>query len=478
MNKFSFWVFSFLLLFLFGCKTPDKGYDLYIYNNENTAQFDAVCKAYTAETGIRVKIGFPGQGRDYKNELKAELNSKSRPVVFYVRNIDEVKALREEGFIQDLSHAGDGVFAGLVAGIPLPLRLGVEGSYGIPSELGAYGYMVDRRMISALFGAGNEDAALAAIKTASYEEWAALIQVIDRWMKYAFPYRVFLSGRLFLLTSVKPAQAENLNGVFALGGGTAEQDGGVKQVYGNHLANAALNAAAASNNETIKLSSRHALIDFARALDMETSFPAGADGQVQRVSFPAGGFDQALQIFFRGKAVFLGADSRIYKQLAATDASITASFLEFLPVKIPFRNAVLYGGISYGKTAEINRSLPVYAVSFLAVNALASVEEKKKAYDFLVWLTTTGRGYYNDNPAFVPYYAEPANAGAIPNSLFNSIIGYMKTGDIIASPLPPAFGVSLGKKLEEEFFKKPFWTEADYEAIADYVINELLNKQP
>jgi len=401
-----------------------------------------------------------------------------------VRNIEEMETLRKEGFIQDLSHAGDNVFAELVSGIPKPLRLGLEGSYGIPSALGAYGYMVDRRMLSALFGEGSEDAVIAAIKTASYEEWAALIQVIDRWIRYAFPYRVFLSGRLFMLTSAKSEQAVNLNGVFALGGGTVEEGGVVKQIYGNHLTNVALNAVDfnagifSSDNETIKLSVRPALIDFARALDMETAFPAGLDGQVQRLSFPAGGFDHALQIFSRGKAVFLGADSRIYGRIAALDASMAADFLELLPVKIPFRNAVLYGGISYGRTAEINRSIPVYPVSFHAINALASAEEKKKAYDFLVWLNTTGRDYYKDNQAFMPYYAEPSAAGTLSNSLFNSVIGYLKAGDLIAAPLQTSAGVSLGEKLEEEFFKKPFWTDADYEAIASLIINESFNKQP
>jgi len=489
---------ALLLALLCGCKAPDKGYDLYVYTmgDQNTRQFEAACRDYTSKTGVRIKIGFPGSGsgtnspRDYIQALRAELNSKNKPVIFYVKDSAELETWREEGFAQDFSHAGDGAFEAMVSGMAPPLRLGAEGSasYGIPLAVGAYGYITDRRMLAALFGQGNEEAVIAAIKTASYDEWANLVRTIDRWISYPYPYRLFLSGRIVQFVSVRTEETANLNGVFAL----AKEEG---RIHGEHLLNAALNAAfgnsagitdaagvaAAMSEEAIR-SAQPAFAGYARALDLENFFPAGRDERILKGVHPppTGNYAEALRIFSEGRAVFLGDGSRAYGGISALNAGLSAR-LELLPAKVPVRG-VAVGGVPAEK---INRSIAVFAPGYHAVNALVSAEEKKLAYEFLLWLSTPAQGYVADNPDFVPYYAQSALAesGTIPHSFRDSITAYMKTGDLITAFDLPRLTAAIDRKLDEDYMPRrfwtaistQFWTEADYEALAAYAVNEWIS---
>jgi raffinose/stachyose/melibiose transport system substrate-binding protein len=496
MNRFSFFYgIAAALMFAcaFGCKAPDKGYDLYIYipADQDTIHFKAACAAYTAERGIRIRAVSASPGQDYIQALRAELNSKNKPVLFSVRGIYDLETLRAHGLTQDLSHAESSAFAELVSGISPELRLTLEGktSYGIPATINGYGYIVNRGMLAALFGAGNEDAVFADIKTATYDEWTALVRAIDRWIRFPFATRVVLSGRIYTLVSVKTETAANLNGVFAVMGLE-------KRTYGDRLINAALDMAFSSTGDayiavgSIAFNSnnidnaaaedtagliRPALIDSVRMLDFETQYLAGEDGPVKRDE----GFavsannEQVLRIFIEGKAVFLEQGTWAYGDIAEINAA-AASQLEFLPVKMPFTN--VNAGEGGGRTAEkYNRSIPVFVSAYYAVSALAAITEKKLACDFLVWLNTTGRKYLADDPDFIPHNAAAEASG----SLGNSLLSYIKTDTIIVASSGTVFVFSSGdlsRKLMEEYLIKPVWTEEDYEAIADYAANVWLSR--
>jgi raffinose/stachyose/melibiose transport system substrate-binding protein len=341
-----------------------------------------------------------------------------------------------------------------------------------------YGFIVDRQMLADLFGAQNVETILADIKTASYDEWAALVRAIDNWIRFPSSARVLLSGKTYNFIPAQSGLAVNLTGVFAVMG--AE-----KWTYGDHFINVALNAVFSSPNDAFTAaddkvrSARPAFIDYAQALDLKTSYLAGKNGPAQRgqdfVSSANFGYDQAVQIFADSKAVFFKQGNWAYGNIAGVNAAM-AERLEFLPVKMPFKAADIVR--SDNMTVEkLNRSIPVFVPNYYAVNALASEDEKKMAYDFLVWLNTSadGQRFLINDFAFIPYNADPATT-TIPNSLGNSIVGYIKTGDIIAAPYHGApaswSGDVVGLKLMEDYLTKAQWTEADYEAIADYAVNE------
>ncbi|MDR1507656.1 MAG: ABC transporter substrate-binding protein [Treponema sp.] len=467
---------------LSGCAKKDRGYDIYVYNSkgENAAKFEAMCQAFTAETGIRVKAFSIGSGTDHMEALSTAMNSDNKPAVFPIQGIKELIDWYQGGFVVDLNTVADRDFAKLASGVPQAMRLTLDGktSFGIPYNVEGYGYIVDRKLFGEIFNDVN--AVLEAVRTASYAEWEALVQALDLWIKRPRVISVSLSGKVYTTSASKGLLSSNLNGVFAVMGAQ-------RWTYGDHFINVAMNAvftspddAYTASEEKIR-SARPAFIDYARALDLKTSFLAGKNGPAVRgqdfVSPANFGYDQTVQIFADSKAVFFKQGNWVNGDIARVNKDLVER-LVFLPVKMPYKSGdvVRTDGVNAEK---LNRSIPVFVPNYYAVNAFSSDEEKADAYEFLVWMNTSpsGQKFLIDEFAFIPYNVDPA-VTSVPNSLGNSIIGYMRTGDIMAAPYHgapgPWSGDIVGLKLMEDYMKKPLWTQADYEAIADYAVDQWL----
>ncbi|MDR3248875.1 MAG: extracellular solute-binding protein, partial [Treponema sp.] len=225
-------------------------------------------------------------------------------------------------------------------------------------------------------------------------------------------------------------------------------------------------------------SGKAAFTDYAQALDLKTSFLAGRDGPAKRgqdfVSSSNFGYDQAVQIFADGKAIFFKQGNWAYGNIASVNPA-QAERLSFLPVKMPYKAGDV---VRSDTTAEqLNRSIPVFVPNYYTINALSSDAEKKYAYDFLVWMNTdaAGQKFVVEDFAFIPYNADPAST-KVPNSLGNSIISYINDGNIMAAPYygAPATwsGDVLGLRLMEQYMTKATWTPQDYSDIADYAIDQ------
>jgi raffinose/stachyose/melibiose transport system substrate-binding protein len=467
---------------LAGCGGKDKGYDLYIFNSkgENAQEFDAMCRAYEAETGVRVKSFSIGSGQDHSEPLNAEMNARNKPVIYSIQGVKELVEWVQGGFAEDFSTVTDPAFAGLAGAIPPSLRLSTDGktSYGIPYNVEGYGFIADTQLLGDLFGQTAGDGLITDLKAATYEEWEALVKALDGWIKSPAGVTLTLNGNPHSLVPAKQGLAAKLTGVFAVMG--AE-----KWTYGDHFINVALNAVFSSPNDAanatdeILRSAKGAFLDYAQALDLKTSYLAGKDGLARRgqdfVSPANFGYDQTVQIFADSKAVFFKQGNWAYGNIVRLNPAM-AERLSFLPVKMPFKAADIVR--TDGITAEkLNRSIPVFVPNYYAVNKLSSDEEKKHAYDFLVWLNTSAAGqrFVVEDFAFIPYNADPAVA-TVPNSLGNSIIAYIKEGNIIGAPYygsPASWsGDVVGLRLMENYMTKPTWTAADYNDIADYAIDQ------
>ncbi|MDR2103789.1 MAG: extracellular solute-binding protein [Treponema sp.] len=479
--RFIYGFLFFICFLLIACKTGQE-YDLYIFNSkgENAVQFEQMSRAYGQEAGIRVKSFSIGAGQDHMEPLRAEMNGKNKPVIFSIQGIKELIEWTQGGFVQDLSTVSDSAFAQLVADMAPSLRLTTNGqnSYGIPYNVEGYGYIVDSQMIADIFGRAQVNAVLEDIKAAPYTEWEALVKALDGWIKSPSAVNVSLNGKTYTLNEHKSGLAANLTGVFAVMG--AE-----KWTYGDHFINVALNAIFTSPNDAGNAtadrirSGEGAFLAYARALDLKTSYLAGKNGPGSRgqdfVSSANYGYEQTVQLFADSKAVFFKQGNWAYGNIAGLNAA-QAQRLSFLPVKMPFKPGDIVR--NDGMTVEkLNRSIPVFVPNYFAVNQLASDKEKKHAYNFLVWLNTSpaGRRFLVEEFAFIPYNADPA-VTTVPNSLGNSIITYMKTGDIIAAPYHGApaswSGDVVGLRIMEQYLIKPVWTEADYHDIANYAIDQ------
>jgi raffinose/stachyose/melibiose transport system substrate-binding protein len=289
-----------------------------------------------------------------------------------------------------------------------------------------------------------------------------------------------LNGHPYTLTPAKTGLAANLNGVFAVMG--AE-----KWTYGDHFINVALNAAFSSANAAFSATDdqirgmRPAMVEYARALDLKTGHLAGLHGPAERgqdfVSPANFGYDQTVQIFADSKALFFKQGNWAYGNIANVNPAMAAR-LAFVPVKMPYAPQDIIRGDG-ASVEKLNRSIPVFVPNFYAVNDMVADKEKQEAYKFLVWLNTspTGQRFLVEDFAFIPYNADPA-ATRVPNSLGNSIIDYMKDGDILAAPYHGApatwSGEVVGLRIMETYLTRPVWTTQDYNDIADYAVQQWL----
>ncbi|MDR0723232.1 MAG: ABC transporter substrate-binding protein, partial [Treponema sp.] len=439
----------------------DRGYDIYLFNakGENGAQVDAMAKAYQEATGVRVKTFSIGAGADQSAPMNTEMNSKNMPTIFSVQGINNLAMWLEGGYVQDFAQVENNpAFSKLAQDIGPDLRLTLGGTtnYGIPYNLEGYGYIVDTKMLAELFDLADATELIQDIKTASYSEWEAFIIGIDNWIKNNPPGPVKVSGKTYTLAASKTAMTGSLTGVIALMGSQ-------RWTYGDHLVNVALNATFSTINDSLNAKEgdirriRGPLVAYAKALDFKTRHLAGKNGPAQRghdlVSDANFGYDQAVQLFAEGKALLLKQGNWAYNNILTVNQDV-AERLYFLPIKMPFTSSDI---TAQGLTIEkMERSIPVFVPNYYTVNALCAEEEKQKAYDFLVWMNTSpeGQRFIIEEMAFIPYNAD-ASVTTVPNSLGNSILEYMKTGDILGdrwhgAPGPWA-GDGLGTLLMEQY---------------------------
>jgi len=474
---------SVCFLSLCGCGMNMAGsdYDLYIFNGkgESAAALDAAAKKFTEETGKKVKTFSLGSGTSSMDTLRAEMNSKNMPTIFSIVNIQELKEWEEGGFALDLNTVTDEKFKAFADSIPQNMRLSSDGvkNYGVPYNVEGYGYIVDTRMIEALFGENTAKDFLEDAQYATYEEFENLVKAVDGYIKNNSISSVTLNGTSYTLRNEKTELSQKLTGVFAVAGAD-------KWTYGDHMVNVALNAvfsnpaeAAAATGEDIE-SLRGPLIAYAKALDFKTSYTAGRGGILQRgaefINTTTANYDSAVQIFAESKALFIKQGNWTYTNIEKANTEIVKT-LEFIPVKLPVKNSdITVKGLTANK---LNSSISVYVPNYYAINAKASDEQKQNAMEFLIWLNTSesGQKFVVEDMAFIPYNADHEGI-TTDNSLSNSIIRYMQSGNVLSNPYggaPVNWSTEVvGLEVMEKYLTKSQWTDQDYEAIADYGISK------
>lgn len=467
-------------LLVSGCSLTDmtgNNYDLYIFNGkgESAAALDRAAKQFSEETGKKVKTFSLGSGTSSMDTLRAEMNSDKMPSIFSVVNIQELKEWEEGGFVLDFNTVDDVQFKKLADNIPEQMRLSSDGqtSYGVPYNVEGYGYIVDTRMIDALFGDGVSEKFLSDIKRASYEEFEKLVTAVDGYIKNDTAATVELGGASYTLRPAKTDLSKKLTGVFAVAGAD-------KWTYGDHMVNVALNAvfktpAEAESATTAQIESlKGPLVAYAKALDFKTGYAAGRGGPLGRgpefINTTTANYDSAVQIFAESKALFIKQGNWAYTNIEKAKADIVET-LAFVPIKLPLKASdVTASGVTPEK---INSSISVYVPNYYVINAKATDEQKKTAMDFLVWLneSESGQKFVTEDMAFIPYNAEDI-ALSSGNSLSKSIISYMESGDVLSNPYggaPVNWPTDvMGLEVMEKYLIKEVWTESDYEALADY----------
>lgn len=464
-----------------GCGEKSKDYDFYIFNTkgESAEALDAAAATYEAETGIKVKTFSLGAGTDSSETLRAEMNSKSKPAVFSVMNIQELVEWEQGGFALDLKDATHPGFKAMHDSVAEGLRLTSDGSnsFGIPYNVEGYGYIADTKMLGSLFGDDKVDALVEDLRAASYDEFEAMVSAIDNFIKDGASDSVTLNGISYELASEKTGKAEKLTGVFSVAGSE-------KWTYGDHLMNIVIDtafanpAAADAATDAQVEGMKGALQAYAQVLDLKSAHTAGVDGPLERgpefINSTTNGYDSAVQNFADSQAVFLKQGNWVYTNIEKANADIVDT-LTFIPVKFPFEDAdIQVDGLTVD---HINSSIPVFVPNYYAINAKVSKEEQEMGQAFLVWLNQepAGQKFITEDMAFIPYNADPATT-TLGNSLGDSIVQYMKDDKTITNSYAGApkgwCGDTVGLKIMEEYLTKATWTVEDYEAIADYAIEQ------
>lgn len=453
-----------------GSAGAKKDYDLYIYNGKPQIadQLEELCEIYEQEAGIKIKTFT----LDEPDALRTEMNSSTPPSILTTYT-DTMIEWQEGGFLLDFNDAQTEEFRELAEAIPEDMRLSTdnENSYGVPYSIEGYGLIVNTDMLADLFGTDGVQAA-EDLKVSSYDEFEAMVEAVDAYIQKDQASDVTLNGKVYSLQPEKTGHAKELNGVFAVAGSET-------WTYGDHLVNVALcstfnnvvDASLASKDDVDTL--KNPLMRYAQFLDLMTSYAASKDGTIERggefVSSTINGYDQSIQNFAAGRALFIQQGNWAFNDLASANEEI-ADTLVFIPLKMPYEDADV---TAEGKTKEqLNSSIPVFAPSYYSINTEVSKEEQKLAEEFLVWMNTSevGRDFIENEFSFIPYDATPDSEAS--NSLNASILQYKAEGNVLSNPYTgaPATWSSkvVGNNLLENYLcKSGEWSEKDYEDIAE-----------
>ncbi len=457
-----------------------KDYDIFIYNSDTSigTSFRKMCDEYTSRTGIIIRTVTPTDEDNTVENLGNYLNDEHPPDIFTVSSLSELEKWKSNSNIWDFSNATEASFKEVVNNIPESLRLSsnTSDSFGLPYTVEAYGFLVDPKMLSSLFGGDKYRAVFRDIQECSYEEFKSMVEALKVYINTGNVYEISLNGNKYSFVSVRGDLSKNLNGVFSFAAGNSKNCG----TYLTNIALASLfkspSAANIADDSTIE-NLGNPLIKFAEALDLITLNVAGSSGVLGRglelVSNTQNSVGQSMKNFVNGKSLFLLASTTDYDDLSMFN-SLIAKRCVFVPIKMPFADDDIKSSDDIAK--NINKSITVYVPRYYCINAKSSDTEKKKAQDFLTWVKTSdlAQKYVIPEFGFTPY--DIKESSVIDNPLARSMIDYVSEGRI----LPGAFqgapnswcNDTMGKYIVEQFFTKANWSYEDYQKIADYGVKK------
>lgn len=457
-----------------------KDYDLFIYNTDYdiSESFEKMCNEYGARSGVTVKcLTEDPDDEDSANQLQNYMNSGTPPSIFTINDMEGLKKWQSSGNVLDFSNATQEEFKNVANSIPLSLRLSSNtvDSFGVPYTIDGYGYLVDPKMLSSLFGGDKYRSVLSDLKECQYDEFESFINALNVYISSGQVYEIKLNGKPYNFLETRGELAENLNGVFSYPAGEPKQTG-------SYMINVALasvfNSAADANIADDKKIDmiKNPMIKLAQALELRTSCVSGKNGMISRgldlVDTTINSYNQSIKNFVSGKSLFLIEGTTSYNTILGLNQAL-AKRLVFIPIKLPITSQDISSSITQKK---FNLSIPVYSPRYYAINAKAPEKEQQLAQDFLVWLETSdlAEKYVIQEFGYIPYYIKESSA--IDNPISRSMIEYLSSENILPKSCEGApdkwCDDTVAKHIIDQYFTKPVWSYSDHEEIADYAIRK------
>ncbi len=455
-----------------------KDYDLLIYNTheEIGEAFEKMCADYTSRTGVIVKVISAQEDENADEELENYMNSGEAPDIYTVDNMQHLKKWQAAGSILDFSNATEDTFKEIANNIPESLRLSsnTTDNFGIPCTLKGYGYVVDPKMISSLFGADKYRYVLEDLKACTYDEFESFINALELYIANGSIYEFNLHNNSYKFLDKRSGLAENLNAVFAFPAGLPSYTG--YYMLSPALAyrfNSAAEVNVASDDAISNL--KGILASFARSLDIVTSSVSTKSGGVSRgidlVNSATNNAAQALKCFVNGQALFLVSDTSVYDSMFLLDSSL-ANRVSLMPIK--FLEPLGEPSASNLESGSYKQSITVSVPFYLAINSKSDAKQQKLAQDFMVWFKTSelAQKYIMQEFKFIPYDIEESTA--IDNQLSKKMVEYISSKQFLPATcngLPESMAEEVGKHIIDKYYMLPDWYMDEYDLIAQETIN-------
>ncbi len=466
--------------------TSEKEYDISIYNINTDIEesFQKMCDEYTSRTGVIVKaVTVDLDDEENDGAMDKYMQSGSPPTIFTVSSMEELNKWRESGNVLDFSNATQTEFKELANNIPSHFRLSSNtvDNFGIPCTIEGFGYLVDPKMLSSLFGGDKYRAVLSDLKTCSYDEFESFVNAVKLYITSGQIYEFHLNDNSYTLLDKKSGLSENLNGVFSFSSDNTKY-------IGSYMANPALAAVFDSAAEANIASSEQLdtlmdpLMRFAESLDLVTSSISGTTSTITKgidlINNSSNTTNQSIKNFVSNKSLFLLALNSSYDAIATFNLSM-ANRCSFIPIKVPIMEQDIKNENITDK--KINSSITVYAPSHYVINAKASEREQALAQDFFVWMLTSDLAYKYVVQEFkyIPYDTKESNS-TVDNAFSKSMIEYLSSGNVIPAVYygtPSGWSeTNLAKNIIDQYLPKSIWSYNDYQKISDYAIKAWKSK--
>lgn len=375
--------------------------ELVIYHNSTglAPMLMALAEEYSAATGKKVSTKLSG------NDFMGEMQSNTA-AIYVIDTHSDLSGWHSEGMFSDFLN--DTGLSSVVSKIPAGLQFNQNGigSYGIPLLLEGYGYIFDREMISALFGAENTDNIINDLRTCSFTEFEGFVAAVDTYISAPSATTVKIGANEYTFAAEKTGKAQNLTGVFSL---NSESTRAMEHLFSHVLA-----AKFASRYEVMTaaeesvLGMEDALNAYVEVLDLHTSHIAGAEGSINRGDEFIGGdynYSTSVDLFTRGNALFYPGGTSDTADFEKSYAGFSEN-LDIIPMKLPLSDEEITAA---GMTAEkLQSSIVIGSRYYIAINPSADAADTAAARDFVRWIFNeeAGKAAYSGAFGTVPFNFE------------------------------------------------------------------------
>ena len=218
-----------------------------------------------------------------------------------------------------------------------------------------------------------------------------------------------------------------------------------------------------------------AFMAYAEAIEFYTDHAAGLNGHAGRgadlVNSANFGYDQTVQMYADGNALFLQQGNWAYSNIAKVDEAV-AERSSFIPLKMPFTDSMMLNGRS---AEQLNSSIIVTTGNYYAINAKVSEKQQEYAVEFLKWMMKPENveKYIVGEFKFIPYNV--TEDMELDNALSTSIQSYMEEGNVINDTVvgtPKTWsGEKVGTALLEKYLRQEEWDDSTIESIGELCVD-------